>query len=145
MRTGFTCGAFDLLHLGHIKMLKECRALCDILYVGLHTNPAYDRPDKNRPAQTVYERFKALENCPVLIDKIIPYDTELDLANIFDIEDIQVRFVGSEYALSTLTGHEACKANQIQIVFNRPRRHTYSSSELRHRIKGCSLVTTFQK
>ncbi len=30
MIIGFTCGAFDLLHAGHIAMLKECKEHCDL-------------------------------------------------------------------------------------------------------------------
>ena len=46
-KIGFTCGAMDLLHAGHILMLKEARGQCDRLIVGLQTDPSTDRPDKN--------------------------------------------------------------------------------------------------
>ena len=38
-RVGFTCGAFDLLHAGHIVMLREAKSNCDYLIVGLQTDP----------------------------------------------------------------------------------------------------------
>ena len=50
---GFTCGAFDLLHAGHIVMLEESRSRCDYLIVGLQTDPTIDRPEKNKPIQSV--------------------------------------------------------------------------------------------
>ena len=56
MRKGFTCGAFDLLHAGHIVMLKEAKENCDYLIVGLQTDPSIDRQEKNQPVQSVYER-----------------------------------------------------------------------------------------
>ena len=52
-RIGFTCGAFDLLHAGHIVMLKEAKANCDHLIVGLQTDPSIDRQEKNQPIQSL--------------------------------------------------------------------------------------------
>ena len=53
MKVGFTCGAFDLLHAGHIMMLEEARSFCDYLIVGLHSDPSTDRPEKNKPIQSL--------------------------------------------------------------------------------------------
>ena len=61
MIKGFTCGAFDLLHAGHIVMFKEAKENCDYLIVGLQTDPSIDRQEKNQPVQTVYERFVQLQ------------------------------------------------------------------------------------
>ena len=54
MKIGFTCGAFDLLHAGHVVMFKEAKKHCDYLIVGLQTNPNLDRPNKNIPVQSMY-------------------------------------------------------------------------------------------
>ena len=37
MKIGFTCGAFDLCHAGHMLMFKEAKEHCDYLIVGLNT------------------------------------------------------------------------------------------------------------
>ena len=55
-KIGFTCGSFDLLHAGHILMLEEAKRQCDHLIVGLQSDPSIDRPDKNKPIQSVEER-----------------------------------------------------------------------------------------
>ena len=75
MKIGFTCGAFDLLHAGHVVMLKEARQNCDHLIVGLQTDPSIDRQSKNQPVQNVYERFIQLSSLQ-FVDDVIPYDTE---------------------------------------------------------------------
>ena len=72
---GFTCGAFDLLHAGHVVMLEEAKSYCDHLIVGLQTDPTIDREEKNKPIQSVYERYVQL-NAVRYVDEIIPYDTE---------------------------------------------------------------------
>src|SRR5665811_880544 len=79
---GFTCSTFDLLHPGHIIMLKDSKDQCDVLVVGIQHDPTIDRPDdKNKPIQTLKERKIMLESCKY-IDHIIEYSTENDLYNI---------------------------------------------------------------
>lgn len=57
MKVGITFSAFDLFHAGHVKMLEEAKTKCDYLIVGLQTDPTLDRPNKNKPTQTVVERY----------------------------------------------------------------------------------------
>ena len=83
MIKGFTCGCFDLLHAGHIVMLKETKENCDYLIVGLQTDPSIDRKEKNPPVQSVYERFVQL-NAVKYVDEIIPYDTEESLIDLLE-------------------------------------------------------------
>ena len=77
MKVGFTCSCFDLLHAGHILMLKDAKAQCDKLIVGLQTDPTIDRPEKNKPIQSYEERYIQLEAVKY-VDEIIKYDTEED-------------------------------------------------------------------
>jgi glycerol-3-phosphate cytidylyltransferase len=130
---GFTCSTFDLLHAGHVAMLAECKQHCDYLIVGLQVDPSKDRPEKNKPVQSVYERYTQLRGC-AYVDQIIPYETEADLQNLLAIEDIHVRFVGQEYIGTALTGEDICERREIRIHYNN-RMHNYSSSELRRRLK----------
>ena len=82
VRIGFTCGAFDLLHPGHLHLLDWAKQHCDYLIVGLHTDPTIDRPtEKDRPVQSVFERWAQL-NAVHSVDEIIPYETERDLRNL---------------------------------------------------------------
>lgn len=135
MRVGFVCSSFDLLHAGHILMLDECRTQCDRLVVGLQTDPSIDRPDtKNRPVQSMYERWVQLVGCRY-VDDIIPYDTEEDLMNILKSVPIAVRFAGEEYKDKDFTGKKWCLDNGIEIVYNR-RRHDFSTTQLRKRIQN---------
>ena len=92
MRKGFTCGAFDLLHAGHVVMLKEAKENCDYLIVGLQTDPSIDRQEKNQPVQSVYERYMQLQAVKY-VDEIIPYDTEQSLIDLLESTEIHLRFV----------------------------------------------------
>jgi len=132
MIVGFTCGAFDLLHPGHLHLLDVASSQCDQLIVGLHTDPTIDRLEKNKPIQTVLERYMQL-NALAAVDNIIPYDTELDLYNLLATLSIQKRFVGTDYQLRTFTGKDLCEDRGIEIIYV-PRLHNWSSSELRSRL-----------
>lgn len=129
MRVGFTCSCFDLLHAGHILMLKEAKAQCDYLIVGLQTDPTIDRPDtKNKPVQSITERFIQLEAVKY-IDEIVVYATEDDLIQILKAYNIDVRIMGEEYKDKPFTGNDL----PMEIYFNK-RTHKYSTTELRNRI-----------
>ena len=128
MKKGFTAGAFDLCHPGHLVMFEEAKKHCDYLIIGLHTNPKLDRPDKNQPLESVYERFIRLKSCK-WVDEIIPYDTEKDLVNLLKILKPDLRILSEEYKDKHFTGKEL----DIPIYFNE-RKHDYSTTELRKRI-----------
>ena len=109
-------------------MLKEAKEQCDYLIVGLQTDPTLDRPEKNKPVQTVTERFIQVQACKY-VDEIVPYATEKDLMDILTSYEIDVRIIGEEYEIKPFTGKEL----DIDIYYNR-RRHGFSTTELRKRI-----------
>ncbi|WP_235891167.1 adenylyltransferase/cytidyltransferase family protein [Sphingobacterium lumbrici] len=129
MRIGITFSAFDLLHAGHIKMLEEAKRQCDYLICGLQVDPTLDRPEKNKPTQTVVERYIQLSGCKH-VDEIVPYSTEQDLEDVLRSFKIDVRILGDEYKDKNFTGREYCEGKGIELYFN-TRDHRFSSSGLR--------------
>ena len=133
MKIGFTCSTFDLFHAGHIMMLKEAKQQCDYLIVGLQTDPTIDRPDtKNKPVQSMFERFVQLEACKY-VDEIIPYSTEKELVDILLSYPVNVRILGDEYENKNFTGRQECINLGIKFYFNK-RNHSFSTTELRQRV-----------
>ena len=128
-RIGITFSAFDLLHAGHIKMLEEAKRQCDYLICGLQVDPTLDRPEKNKPTQTVVERYIQLSGCKY-VDEIVPYITEQDLEDVLRSFKIDVRILGDEYKAQNFTGRDYCEKKGIEFYFNR-RDHRFSSSGLR--------------
>lgn len=134
MKTGFTCSTFDLFHAGHIMMLKEAREQCDYLLVGLQTDPTLDRKEKNKPIQSVFERFVQLKACRY-VDEVVVYATEKELRDILLSYPIDVRILGEEYKNKEFTGYDI----PMEFYFNN-RRHSFSTTELRHRVVDAERI-----
>jgi len=125
---GITASCFDLLHAGHITMLKEAKEQCDYLICCLQVDPTLDRPEKNKPIQSIVERYIQTKGTRYA-DEVIPYCTESDLLTILQTQKIDVRFVGEEYKGIAFTGSEL----PIPIRYT-SRKHGLSSTELRKRL-----------
>jgi len=132
MRVGFTASTFDLLHAGHVQMLREAKEQCDYLICALQMDPSVDRAEKNAPVQTVVERYTQLKGVRY-VDEIIPYGTEEDLLDILQMYHIDVRILGEEYRDKEFTGKDVCRKRDIELYFNK-RDHRFSSSGLRKRV-----------
>ena len=129
MKKGITASTFDLLHAGHILMLKEAKSVCDYLIVALQVDPTVDRPEKNKPIQSYYERWVQL-SAVKYVDEVIPYSAESELLTILQNYNIDIRILGDEYEHKMFTGRDL----HMEYYYNK-RTHGYSSTELRERIK----------
>jgi len=132
LKVGFTCSTFDLLHAGHVQMLRDAKDQCDYLIVGLQFDPSIDRKEKNSPIQTIVERYTQLKAVSY-VDEIVPYSTESDLEDILSLYPINVRILGEEYRDKDFTGKDICRKRDIDIHFNK-RDHRFSSTDLRNRV-----------
>ena len=129
---GFTASTFDLLHAGHITMLRDAKSQCDHLICGLQVDPTYDRIDKNKPIQSIVERYTQLAAVSY-VDEIVPYTSEEDLMDILQMYPINLRILGEEYRNKDFTGKDECRMLGINLYFNE-RNHKFSSSGLRKRV-----------
>jgi glycerol-3-phosphate cytidylyltransferase len=132
-KIGITFGAFDLLHAGHVAMLAEAKQNCDYLIVGLQNDPTVDRPEKNKPIQSIFERQLQVCACR-FVDEVVVYNTEHDVIDVLKALPIDVRIIGSDYVDKDFTGKDYCVDSGIEIVYNK-RDHSFSTSELRTRVE----------
>ena len=133
MIVGFTASTFDLLHAGHVAMLRDAKDQCDYLICGLQVDPSIDRPEKNKPVQSLLERYVQLSGIKY-VDEVVPYQTEEDLIDILNTYKIDMRIIGEEYKEQTFTGRATCANRGIEIYFNK-RDHRFSTSDLRKRVR----------
>jgi len=139
-KIGFTCGTFDLCHAGHMLMFEEVKNQCDHLIVGLQNDPSIDRPEKNKPVQSIVERQIQLHAIRY-IDDVIVYNTEADLLDLLKTLPISVRFVGEDHKDKDFTGRHL---DVHPIVFN-SRMHSFSTSDLRSRVIASTIENSKPK
>lgn len=137
MKIGFTSVVGDLMHAGHALMLDECKRHCDYLYVGIITDPTKDRPWKNKPVQSLFERYVQLASHRA-VDEVVPLESEADLDLALRSLPIEIRFVGEDYIGKDFTGKATCEELGIEIFYNK-RAHGLSSTELRKRVENGKL------
>ena len=138
MIIGITASTFDLLHAGHVAMLREAKTQCDHLICALQVDPSIDRSEKNSPVQTLVERWTQLDGVKY-VDEIIPYQTEKDLEDILQMYNLDIRVIGEEYKNGKFTGRAICAARGIEIYFNK-RDHRISTSDLRLRVQQAQML-----
>lgn len=132
MKIGITFSSFDLLHAGHVKMLEQAKKQCDYLIVGLQLDPSLERPLKNKPYQSIVERYIQLKGS-LYVDEIIPYVLEKDIDDILRSFEIHIRIIGAEYKTKPFTGKQYCIKKGIEIYYN-CRDHSFSSTEIKNRV-----------
>ena len=96
MKTVITYGTFDILHAGHINLLRRARALGDRLVVGLSTD-AFNR-DKHKSSLLTYENRRIVLEAIRYVDEVFPeHDWEQKAADIAR-HGAQVFVMGDDWA-----------------------------------------------
>lgn len=127
---GFTSGHFDIMHPGHVMMLKECKRYCDYLLVGVNEYKTKTKqPDgrhKNESIWTPQERLYMTSACKY-VDEAFMYDGEKELYKFLenDQDNIDVRILGADHKGRPFTGDNL----DIDIIFN-SRDHNYSTTNI---------------
>ena len=133
-KIGVTFSCWDLLHAGHNLFLEDSKNQCDILCIGLQTDPTLDRPEKNKPIQSLEERTIQIRSCRY-VDYYFVYSTEKSLYDSIVELKPDVRFLGDDYIGKKFTGDNL----DIKIIFHPRSNHTYSTTNLRKTIYNREL------
>lgn len=122
----FTNGCFDVLHVGHIELLKYCATLGDVV-VGLNSDDSVRRlKGPSRPFNNEQDRTKVLESIKY-VDSVHVFqeDTPYELIKILK-PDVIVK--GGDYERQDVVGSDLCEVRIFHTVFG------YSSSRTIERI-----------
>ncbi|MBE6505676.1 MAG: glycerol-3-phosphate cytidylyltransferase [Methanobrevibacter millerae] len=76
-KIGYTCGVFDLFHVGHLNLLENCKKQCETLIVGVCTDEYVIKIKNKTPIFSQEERCRIIEALDVV-----------DSAKIVDIEEV---------------------------------------------------------
>ena len=82
-RIVFTNGCFDILHVGHVRYLREAKALGDVLVVGINSDDSVGMLKPGRPVNPADQRAEVLASL-VMVDYVTVFDEETpyDLINL---------------------------------------------------------------
>ena len=114
-RIVFTNGCFDILHKGHLTLLKEARALGDRLVVGLNSDSSVKRlKGAARPINSEDTRQAQLELIPY-VDEVIIFNDDTPYNLIKEINpDLIVK--GGDYTVEEVVGHDLVAVHLIPTV-----------------------------
>ena len=130
----FTNGCFDLLHVGHVTLLEDCRAFGSKLVVGMNTDASVKRlKGPNRPVVGERERAKVMAAMGA-VDAVVLFDEDTPLELIRALRpDVLVK--GGDYSVETVVGHEEVIAagGSVQIV---PTVEGFSTTGLVQKLKA---------
>ena len=112
---GFTNGCFDLLHLGHLSLLKNAKLNCDYLIVGLNSDSSIKRlKGQSRPINNEKTRYEILKSIKY-IDEVIIFNEDTPINLIKQLSpDILIK--GADYLEDEIVGADFVKANGGQIL-----------------------------
>jgi D-beta-D-heptose 7-phosphate kinase/D-beta-D-heptose 1-phosphate adenosyltransferase len=103
LRIGFTNGCFDLLHPGHVSLLRQARHACDRLVVGLNSDASVRRlKGRERPIQSEAARGAVLASL-ASVDAVVIFADDTPLALIRAIRpDVLVK--GRDWQIEEVVG-----------------------------------------
>jgi D-beta-D-heptose 7-phosphate kinase/D-beta-D-heptose 1-phosphate adenosyltransferase len=133
-RIVFTNGVFDLLHPGHIRYLREARALGDLLIVGLNSDRSVKALAKapDRPINSENERAEVLAAL-ASVDAVVIFDEDTPHEIISALQpDILVK--GADWGENNIVGRDVVEARGGRVV-RMPLAEGYSTTRLIERIR----------
>jgi D-beta-D-heptose 7-phosphate kinase/D-beta-D-heptose 1-phosphate adenosyltransferase len=115
LKVGFTNGCFDLLHPGHLSVLRQARAACDFLIVAINSDASVKRlKGPQRPVQNQAGRADILSALD-MVDMVIVFEEDTPLGLIKEIKpDFLIK--GGQYKLEEVVGYEVVTAYGGKIV-----------------------------
>ena len=97
MKIVFANGCFDVIHIGHIKLLEFAKSQGDFLIVALDTdNKVRKAKGISRPFNNLEIRKEVLESIKY-VDLVLDFDSDEALINLFNILKPDIRVLGSDW------------------------------------------------
>lgn len=115
LKVGFTNGVFDLLHPGHISLIRQARAACDRLVLGLNSDASVKRlKGEGRPIQNETARATVIASLAD-VDQVVIFSEDTPINLIKAIRpDVLVK--GADYTVETVVGADLVQGWGGQVV-----------------------------
>lgn len=132
---GFTAGAFDMFHVGHLNLIKNAKARCDYLIVGVNTDELIADYKHKKAVVPLEERLQIVEAIKY-VDEVIPVDT-LDKEQMWQRKKFDVVFIGDDWKGSARWNEteQIMKEHKVEVIYLPYTRGT-TSTILREKLEG---------
>ena len=112
----FTNGVFDMIHPGHIQLLRFAKSRGDVLIVGINSDASVKRlKGPKRPIFPLQERMEVLEAVE-FVDYIVPFSEDTPLRLIQELSRIDVLVKGGDYTPELVVGRDVVEASGGEVV-----------------------------
>jgi D-beta-D-heptose 7-phosphate kinase/D-beta-D-heptose 1-phosphate adenosyltransferase len=109
MKKIFVNGSFDIIHRGHVELLKYAKGLGDFLVVAIDTdNRIKHLKGQSRPINNQWDRKFILENLSP-VDDVCFFESDAELVALIKTYAPDIMVKGSDYIGKTIIGSEHCK------------------------------------
>lgn len=95
MKVVMTTGTFDILHIGHIKLLERAKKMGDYLIVGLNGDSCV--AESGKIVAYSYQQRKEMLEAIVYVDEIVPIEVQSDKYDILQSKNVDIFAIGSDY------------------------------------------------
>ena len=108
-KIGFTNGCFDILHVGHLKLIEYCKSFCDHLIIGIDSDiMVQTAKGPDRPFNFEHDRKYFLENIKN-VDEVFIFNSHKELEQKIKKIQPDIMIVGSDYRNKLVVGSEFAK------------------------------------
>ena len=131
---GFTNGCYDLVHPGHVRMLRKCRDECDRLVVGLNSDASVRRlKGDSRPVQNEEARAAVLSGLSA-VDLVVIFDEDTP-RELIETLSPDVLMKGADYTVDKVIGadHVLAAGGEVKLI---PLEEGHSTSSLIRKMNG---------
>ena len=127
-KIGFTNGCFDIIHAGHINLLKKAKSKCDFLVAGLNNDLSVKKNKGNKRPYNNIETRSLIMSSLSFVDLVIVFDEKTPI-NLIKAIMPNIIFKGSDYKINNIVGANLVKkkGGKIEIIKNYKK---FSSSEV---------------
>jgi glycerol-3-phosphate cytidylyltransferase len=117
MKIGYTTGAYDLFHIGHLNIFKNAKKFCDYLIVGVSTDELIKKY-KNKATVIPFDERKAIVESIKYVDKVVA-QTSLDKVSPAVKNKANIVFVGSDWqnSPSWIEYEEELAKHGIKVIY----------------------------
>lgn len=139
MKRVITYGTFDLLHYGHINLLRRAKAFGDYLIVAISTDE-FNWNEKQKKCYFSYDQRKQLVEAVRYVDLVIPEISWKQKKNDIHEYHIDTFVMGDDWSGK----FDFLKEEGVEVIYL-PRTPEISSSQIKHDLYGASIVESKNK